>query len=438
MEATISAQIKGLLLLTKSENVTKNVLGILGLNAANFPGGEVQIMWDDAEITVQSKTTIAEHDAYAALVAHKCLVDMDSDDDGIVWTFQWPRNIQPYHGAIVACFPELGQEVFWGNFKKAWYKITGQMPEPREPLSERTESTPAENPVVGMDLGSNGPSSMGSINVATEGEDIPPEPRIPEDLPQAPSFDDLDFDSTPAKEEAPALALTTTAEPDSKIEVVHGAGDPSLEAAAQAVIDAQEAKRGRGRPPLTPEQKAAREAEKGGKRLTIPSHETHLGSVAPVETAGKDGPKKVIPACVKFAEILEEEFARLRAVAQCVKEAEAFPMETIKGLKSSLDRLALRAAHMEFRGAHDADDPNAINPLVEVTLANVTAVANTATRDLGLAPERPKAWEDFKKNLKEAVDLADDMCGVMSQMGAGPAVQEPPRLKDGEGRSIVG
>jgi len=68
--------------------------------------------------------------------------------------------------------------------------------------------------------------------------------------------------------------------------------------------------------------------------------------------------------------------------------------------------------------------------MVEITLCNVTAVVNSAMRDLALCPEKPGSWETFGDNIKEALDIAKASVKYMSQVGMGPAIQEIPPPKE--------
>lgn len=132
----------------------------------------------------------------------------------------------------------------------------------------------------------------------------------------------------------------------------------------------------------------------------------------------------VIPACQRFAQIAADELGRLCDVVAFIATADEFPVENIRGLKESLDRLALRAAHLELKGRHDAGDEGCLELWVETTLANVRAATNAAIRDLDLSPEKPTAWEKFGKDLKEIKDKAESMNKIMVQPGMSAAIQE--------------
>jgi len=428
----LKSRLRGFLLLTKAENVTPNVLAMLGLFPSDFPDKHVQLLWDEDSITVQSRAISAlcdcqEHpkdpkvqtdgQTYHAstcaiamrqkLLNHPCLMDLDGDEAEATWTFCWPRDLADYRAVIQTRFGELQGEALWKNFQKTWGSIVGGMPDPGPSLGERINPDAKPEPETRI------PAEESARAAATA------------DLPI--SFDDdLDFNEVltpaPGQDQRPALLVEMSTD-HNEISIVHGAGDPGLEAAAQAVLDAQDGKRGRGRPKGTT--KAAKEQAK----------ELKASDFQPVETP--EG-KKTFPACVRFAQVLEEELCRLRSVGDLIRnEDERFPAETIESLKNSLDRLALRTAHLQFRGSHDADAPNALNPMIEVTLANVIASTNAATRDLSLSPEKHGSWEAFKKAMKEVLDVAGSMNDIMSQTGMGPVISEGTMLKDAEGKTLT-
>lgn len=405
----LRSKLRGYLLLSKAENVTPHCLAILGLRPRDFcpPDGATHwVHWEPDALYVQAKVFPDDHPSIANVMGHEDLIGYEPEEDGTaIYTFQWPRHIEANRPEIQDVFPETQADPLWKTFVRGWADITPLFP-PVEPSIASLKGDDDE-PATTM---------LADASGTLEGN-------------QAPLLGDFDDGMDLGSEEITdpgetVLVIQTAAEEGSALEVVHGAGDPAIEAAAQAVLDAQSAekKRGRGRPKGST--KAAKEAQQ----------DAGLGDV---QTEITPEGKTVIPACVKFADILEEELNRLRSVGDLIRAAEDFPIEAIRSLKNSLDRLALRSAHMEFRGQHDTDDPRAINPLVEITLANISAAASAAVRDLGLAPERPKAWEDFSKAVKETVDLAKSMLDIVSQMGAGPAIQEPPRLKTEDGKTLV-
>lgn len=74
---------------------------------------------------------------------------------------------------------------------------------------------------------------------------------------------------------------------------------------------------------------------------------------------------------------------------------------------------------------------------MEITQVNVVSVVRAACRDLELAMEKPKAWEEFSKTLAEVVKKTKSMEEILDQHGIADAVQEPPRLKDDQGNSLT-
>jgi len=388
--------IKGLLLLNKAENQTRNILAILGLQTSDFGDPKkVRILWDAEEITVQSATlqeecTCAPGDPKTHalgvqnyhterccqtlthnLCSHENLLESDVDGDDSSYTFQWPRNIDGARPTLEVMFGELSDNNLWSNFKMSWARLTDQMgPEKQSqkerldavngtalPLEDEDELTPEEVDGAGMDF-----------------------------------EDDLDFGTLPT-------VAPLTLVPNRVLDAMEDLMEQD---------EVAEVKRGRGRPKGST--KAAKEQAK----------ELKADDFVPSESGN-------LPALEKFGRFAAEEMSRLCGVVETIMTADDFPYDTIESFKNSLDRLALRAAHLQFRGAHDADAPGAINPLIEVSVANVVATVNSATRDLELAPEKPASWETFAGTIKEAVGMSKCLFEVMSQSGAGPVIQEIPR-----------
>jgi hypothetical protein len=429
-EKDLKTRIKDLLLLNKPdpEREKNNILAVMGLFAIDFPDPDrITLVWDENDIAIMSRTPAAHctcqmspdpkshkvgddwHGMACALVIkdhllkHSCLVDVDDDDRNTTWTFQWPRNIMGYRNTLVAQFPELKDEALWKNFVRSWGDLAAMMPEAVPSLAERLaeeEEAPEEEPP------------------ATE-----PEPEVEKspDSSEANFEDGLDFDMpiAPPVEEPEAVEepLPANQELETKLsKKTAPKEDPPLDAQPQAPETPQaadnvvpldtKAKRKPGRPRATEAPASAQEKE-----------------LAPADFRPKEEKgKKVYPAVLKFSIMAMEEIMRLGDEIKALPNAEGFPTESIRGIKTSLDRLALRTAHLEFRGP-DSESPNAINPLVEVTLQNVIAVATTACRDLGLAPEKAASWEAFVKNVKDAKDKAGAMYELFSQIGAGPVIQ---------------
>ena len=397
---TIISHLRGFLLLHKEADANHNLLAILGMFPSDFPTAP-SLLWDNDGITVQTRMfnatcTCSSHSLdpkinkveidggwhastchlamVQKLLVHSCLIAVEDDGEDMTWTFQWPRDLEPNRYVIGTRFPDAAEDTLWPAFKKSWSNITDMMPEMEFSLAEKA----------------------GAIPVAEEE--------------WKPLVDDFDLDFTsPIAEPEP--------DPEPEISVVHGAGNPEVEAAAQKYIDAQP-KRKPGRPKGT-----SAKAQEAAKELAS-------ADFAPVVVEGK----KVFPSCQKFGQFASDELSRLcTVVMQIVTAEDHFPVDTIESLKNSLDRLALRAAHLQMRGRHEEDNPNALNPLVEITVANVEANIASAVRDLGLAPEKASSWETFVKSVKESLDVAKCLGEVMSQTGAGPTIQEPSTAKNGAG-----
>ena len=402
-------RIKGILVLHKEENVVGNLLAILGLMTVDFSSpATVQAAWDADSITIMAKTFSTTCTCHSTndpkvrkvdgvmhsnrcdlsmadvLIRHRDLKSVEPDERGVTFDFSWPRDISPFKNVICARFRELQDAILWSNFSKAWAGVMSMLPDQIPAEDDDSIDEPEEIVEVKEDpdmVEPDGPTE-------TVEEDNPDMACSPD---PADDFDDLDV--LPPAENVPAVAPT-----DTKI-------DP-----APAIPDVP--KRKRGRPSGTTDSaKKIQEFEK---------HEVPASAFTPTSTDGKP----TILACIRFAEIIQEECSRISEIAREIAWAKEFPLDQVRGVKESLDRLALRSAHMEYRGGHDRDDPQAINPLIETTLANVTAVATVAVRDLGLAPELPSSWDVFKKSLKEAVDVSDSMFDIISQTGAGPAIRQ--------------
>ena len=418
----ILAHLKGFLLLQKEHDVTHNALAIMGLFATDFPS-EPSLIWDQAGITVQTTPFLNEctckefpkdpkvyklADALHAnrcawamahkMLMHPCLLDVEDDGETMTWNFQWPRAIEEFRAVIGTRFQDATNNDLWPAFRKSWQAITDLMPEPEFSLAEKTGTVPV-----------------------TEEEWIP-ESEVPAD-----DTFDMDFDAQTNDPEPPTFdseAGSLLPEPENSISIVHGAGNPAVEAAAQAYFDANA---GKVQAALEPVEKRKPGRPKGtGAKDREAAKELAPADFAP--TVNKGG-KKVFPSCQKFAHFASEELGRLCSVVEMILVAEdSFPVDTIQSLKNSLDRLALRAAHLELRGRHENDEAGALNPMVEVTIANIEAATGSAVRDLALAPDKTASWEVFKKALKEVIDVAGSMDCILSQTGMGPVVSEPPRL----------
>lgn len=394
----IKEKLRRLLIISKPGDLTlRNVLAMLGLHSIAFPDGKkTQIMWDEAEITVLShsygtKCNCDPKDPKVAKVGeawhgnrcdlamswkmlhHPNLINVDEDEDSdtTTWTFQWPRELEQDRTTIQVVFPELTNDTFWGNFKKAWAGVVGLMPEPQKSLAERAESAP--------------------IQVQ--------EPAAV--VQEADGYDDMDLGTAQAPEVEPILV----AEPGPVVEPTF----TDKEACEIIEQEVPEVKRGRGRPKGTGKRQQAKE-------LDVEAEIRPGELVSPAQG-------EPIPACARFARVFTDEMERLSRGVEATLTAEKFPVEQIKDLKESLDRLALKAAHLEFWG-NRGETTKVINPMIAVTVNNLAAQTRAAIRDLELAPERPAAWEAYSKAIKECKDKSDSLQDVMVQPGMGPAIEE--------------
>jgi len=424
MESALATQletkIRGLLLLQKLDQVNPNILAMLGMFSSDITNNHpLQIMFDADEITILSKplpdvctcdkadpkvtkvdrglhTERCNRVLRQKLLAHANLIRVDEDETETTWTFQWPRDITGYRNILETRFKELSDKDMWSSFQKSWAQITNMMPDPEPSLSEQEQEN---QPLTDTQIEEGAEEIIAQVST-------PPDPEEPVGM----DFDtDMDFsdnlDDLMPPPTKPIIAFQTSH--NTEISVVHGAGNPAVEAAAQAVLDTQEVKRGRGRPKGTTNLAKAR------------AQELTAGDFEP--TQAQDG-KKVFPACLKFGQFASEELSRLCTVLQqIIVPDDGFPLETIESFKNSLDRLALRAAHLQFKGRQDQDEPT-LDGIVEVTLMNVTASANVAVRDLGLSPEKPESWQKYQKDMKEVIGKADSMFDIMSQSGMGPII----------------
>jgi hypothetical protein len=411
-------KIRGILVLHKPENEVHNVLCVLGLARIDFNSpSTVSVAWDEDGIAVMAKKFPADcscagddaklykvdgvaHSSQCAIVKmdtitrHALLTEMDTlDTERIICTFQWPRDLSVYKNTICARFPELGTHApMWDSFVKNWGTIMKMIPEPSA-------------------------ADLEGVEEVEEIVEVVPDAPVSESFDDI-AFDEIDFTDTGHEVVEEAIADPISPEPkaapedeDTAVLVVSADDFPAPAPMMKTPEPAAEPKRGRGRPSgTTKASKKANEAERT---------ELSSGDFDP------DTEAKRIPACIKFARIIREECARFVEIANTIESAESFPIETLEGLKDSLDRLSLRSAHMVYQGGHEeVDNPHAINGMVEVTLANVTAVCATAVRDLGLAPEKATSWEKYGKAIKEALDVSKSMTDIMSQAGIGPTITE--------------
>lgn len=426
----IGKKIRGILLLHKTQNVTPHLLGALGLTAFDFgveSAKETAAILDESECPMQIRVvtpgfgqdtpctcaksrldkTVAipgqanKHTSDCLLsLKHKLNTHPNLKTFGRTESGKARYQFElPYHfsnsanGILRSYFPELENPLLMGNFEKAWRQImdiAGVKP-PVEETGAPGESG-AELANVSDDLDDlfggaelearTATAQEQPVEVAQEdlAENVPPEPTNISDLvPPTP---------TPAPK----------GKKGKKTEDHFGSGAPS-----EPKKDKQE----------------EGEKKKDGK-----------------EKEDKTG--KVYRSLTLLANNLEEECSRFMSIAKGFREKmEAFPKESVRSLKCSLDRLAKQAAQTEYKGEHERENEKSINPVVEITQVNVVSVVRAACRDLELAMEKPKAWEEFSKTLAEVVKKTKSMEEILDQHGIADAVQEPPRLKDEQGNSLT-
>lgn len=148
-------------------------------------------------------------------------------------------------------------------------------------------------------------------------------------------------------------------------------------------------------------------------------------------------PSSKHPHLEKVSKILLELVAVIANEMNSLRDAEK-PVEALQNLTRSLDKLANR---VEREATLEADriKPLQINPLVEITAINLMRQVNGAARDLGMNRALPKAYEDFQKVVKEAMDTAKAAHHILAQTGISATVVQPGEpLKDKDGKPLVG
>jgi hypothetical protein len=440
----ITNKIAGLLLLSKADSRMAHALAVFGLFKIDFPEPleQVSLTWDALGVCVTSprfkglctcdadpkapRINMVPNDPERhastcdvwklyTLGSHANLINVEDDGKALVWDFAWPRT-KPNRNALEASFGELKAQTLWENFEKGWNTLMTMLPPQGPSMKERLEAS--EPPTVmdfdDMDLDlSQTPVKVAELNPKPEFPDpftgANPEPSIEEVATKTKKVREGKAKAEKKKETDPTEPTPpepseSAAEPETTNE------DTTITVVFSNIPGIEEG---------TVLKKNAREKKRAG------------------ESDSTEAPKKTIPACLKFRDLLKEECAGLLRSADDIADCESFPADMIKLLKNRLDRLAIKAAHLAYRGGHDNEDPGAINIIIETTLANVQGATNAAIRDLGMAPQLPKSWEDFQKELKDQMDVAKAAVIIMSQMGIGIAIQEPPKLKDAEGKALV-
>lgn len=425
-------KVKGFLLLKTPTDVTHNLLSMLGLYTIDFPDhNAVDVSYDEDGIYVLAKpfgtkctcanekeelkfhlehtghgirhTTSCDYYRREKILYHGLLREFDTTDPVVsVYDFDWPSNIEPYRAAIITKFPEQDNDGLWKAFAKTWSDIMELLPQ---------DDAIVENPEPDVKTGyEDAAPATSNCDYSDADEDLHLGPRQPDgdqDEPAAQGMPDPvdDYDCDIPVPTA-AAALVEKLEPITVPVPVNPASQSTP--ATQSEVPVPK-KRGR-KPGSTNAAKAIREAESSELRP-----EDFTATPAPT------GEGQVIPACTFYAKMMREELSRLSGVMDDIEVASTIPVENLKMVKDSLDRLALRSAHMELRGVSE-DGERRVNMLIETTVSNVLETTRTATRDLALAPDDPRTWESFRKLLGDVSDKAKAMLELMTQPGAGPAI----------------
>lgn len=471
--AEIIKKIGDLLLLRNEETRQRNLLAIFGLFHTDF-SKPILVSYDENGVLVvcpqfggvctcqQDPKFPKTHripndpelhssrcDVYRsyALAMHECLRDVtyakdQKGQDTICFDFFWPRTLTTkMRNVLVTAFPEIQADSLWANFTKGWERIMKFLPEPPAPWNERMGGTESEAPAEKAPVPTTPNMAMDfdlDLDVATPG------PELKTEAVKQPPLEEVIKETTAkrkggrkkkeetektAEQAAPStVEIETEANPSAgeqqpvvEMEVVSTTPIPEEGSVNTNVEDAPApAKAAENAPPTGKEPKDG----KGKKKAE--------GKDAKEKTV-----KKIDPAREKFVTLIRDELSGISNAIAFIEETEGFPVEAVKNLKARFDRLALKTAHLIYRGRHDADAPGVINPMVEVTLANISGTVNGAVRDLGLAPEKVNSWVDFKKEIKSAMETADSMAEIMAQIGMADVVQPPPKLKDREGNALV-
>jgi hypothetical protein len=439
------SKVRGFLLLKNPADAAHNLLSILGLYTIDFPDREsVEVSYDENGINILTKpfgakctcanekeelklrlehtghgirhTTSCDLARREKVSYHELVREIDATDPVVsVYDFDWPRDIEPYRNSIVTRFPEQANDGLWKAFSKTWADIVDLLPA----LPEAED----DSLFAGAEL-----------DAVTEREDCPLadvsicfgdtvqgiEDGMADTFEQkiANSDDDCDYDSDIPIPVAATKLVASLEQPPKQVSVTEALGVPGCENVlfhgdllpAQAQPEPSAPKRRGRKPGSTNAAKAIREAEA-----------SEMKPEDFVATPATKGEPQVLPACSFYAKMMREEFARLSATMEDIEVASVIPVEDLKMVKESLDRMALRSAHMELRGVNE-DGERRVNMLIETTVSNVLETMQAATRDLGLAPDDPRTWEAFRKLLSDVSDKAKAMLELMTQPGAGPAI----------------
>ena len=194
----LTKPIKDLLFLDKPETTVRNILAMLGLYLSDFGGQIAPPLWTGTEILIRGeaydldctcdpkdpkifRVDQALHSNRCALAiweriqAHPCLTRIERDGEDLYYTFQWPRDLEPFREPICIAFKEQNQNIqWWDGFKRSWALITRDMGPMPPSLREQTEAVePIPNDDGDVDFAAD--IDFGSPDTPT----LPPQADIP-------------------------------------------------------------------------------------------------------------------------------------------------------------------------------------------------------------------------------------------------------------------
>jgi hypothetical protein len=113
------------------------------------------------------------------------------------------------------------------------------------------------------------------------------------------------------------------------------------------------------------------------------------------------------------------------------------PVDAMLNLADAFDKLAVRCTR-EAILQKEAKGHQPINPLVEITAANIASALKGTARDLEAQMGLPKTWEEVGERLSNQVKVAKAVQLLISQTGISGAVSQPGTpLMDPEGKPLT-
>ena len=127
---------------------------------------------DNARCTPSNRCALA---IWERIQAHPCLTRIERDGEDLYYTFQWPRDLEPFREPICIAFKEQNQNIqWWDGFKRSWALITRDMGPMPPSLREQTEAVePVPNDDGDVDFAAD--IDFGSPDTPT----LPPQADIP-------------------------------------------------------------------------------------------------------------------------------------------------------------------------------------------------------------------------------------------------------------------